>query len=132
MSADERPLVEVPPSRPAGGLLPWRRVAMLYVGAMALTLLPLLLLSGNAFWLNIITYTYLFAGLAVAWNILAGFGGQFSLGHGVFFAIGAYTTARLFLDWGISPWIGILPGALASAIIGPLIFLPTFRLKGSF
>ena len=132
MSEERPPLDEAPPLRPAVGILPWRRVALLYAGGMALTLLPFLLLSGNFFWLNIITYTYLFAGLAVAWNILAGFGGQFSLGHGVFFAIGAYTTARLFLDWGISPWFGILPGALASAIIGPLIFLPTFRLKGSF
>ena len=132
MSDDQLPPVETAPLRPAAGILPWRRVALLYAAGMALTLVPFLLLSGNFFWLNIITYTYLFAGLAVAWNILAGFGGQFSLGHGVFFAIGAYTTARLFLDWGISPWLGILPGAIVSAIVGPLIFLPTFRLKGSF
>ncbi|HEX9275380.1 MAG TPA: branched-chain amino acid ABC transporter permease [Casimicrobiaceae bacterium] len=117
---------------PALGLISWRRVAMLYVAGLAAALLPLALLSSEFFWVNILTYTYLFAGLAVAWNIIAGFGGQFSLGHGVFFAVGAYTTARLFLDWHVSPWLGILPGAIACAVLGPLIFLPTFRLKGSF
>ena len=117
---------------PTAGIPTWRRVALMFAIGLAAALLPFLLLSRDFFWLNIITYAYLFAGLAVAWNIIAGFGGQFSLGHGVFFAVGAYTTARLFLDWELTPWLGILPGAIVCAIIGPLIFLPTFRLKGSF
>jgi branched-chain amino acid transport system permease protein len=108
------------------------RTLILLVAGLALTVVPLALVSGNRFWLNILVYTYLFAGLSVAWNIIAGFGGQFSLGHGVFFAVGAYMTARLYLVWGVSPWLGLLPGALACALIGPLIFWPTFRLKGSF
>jgi len=117
----------------ATGLIPtWSHVGIRYALGIAAALAPFLILSGDFFWLNILTYTYLFAGLAVAWNILAGFGGQFSLGHGVFFAFGAYTTAKLFLQWEVSPWLGILPGALACALLGPLIFLPTFRLKGSF
>jgi branched-chain amino acid transport system permease protein len=117
---------------PALGLISWQRVVLLLSGGLALMLVPLALAGRDFFWINIITYTYLFAGLAVAWNIIAGFGGQFSLGHGVFFAIGAYTTVRLFLDWGVSPWLGVIPGAAACAVIGPLVFLPTFRLKGSF
>jgi len=117
---------------PALGLISWRRVALLYAGGLFLAALPFSLLSGDLFWVNLFTYTYLFAGLAVAWNVIAGFGGQFSLGHGVFFAVGAYTTVRLYLGWQLSPWLGILPGAVACALIGPLIFLPTFRLKGSF
>jgi branched-chain amino acid transport system permease protein len=120
------------PAEPSAGVMPRQRLLMLFGVGLLLTLVPFVALAWNPFWLNIITYTYLFAGLALAWNIIAGFGGQFSLGHGVFFAIGAYTTAILFLDRQISPWLGIIPGAIASAIIGPLIFLPTFRLKGSF
>ncbi len=104
----------------------------LYAGGLLLALLPLAVLSGDLFWVNILITTYLFAGLAVSWNIIGGFGGQFSLGHGVFFAIGAYMTARLYLGWGISPWIGMIPGALVCATLGPLVFWPTFRLKGSF
>lgn len=116
----------------SGGVPPVPRVAMVYVIGLGAAVLPFALLSHDVFWLNIFTYTYLFAGLAVAWNIIAGFGGQFSLGHGVFFAVGAYTTVLLFLKWGVSPWLGLIPGAIASAVIGPLVFLPTFRLKGSF
>jgi branched-chain amino acid transport system permease protein len=108
------------------------RTWSLFAGGMLLALFPLAVFAGDLFWVNILIYTYLFAGLAVAWNIIGGFGGQFSLGHGVFFAIGAYMTARLYLGWGISPWIGMIPGALLCATLGPLVFWPTFRLKGSF
>ncbi|HTO51289.1 MAG TPA: branched-chain amino acid ABC transporter permease [Burkholderiales bacterium] len=116
----------------AGSIASLNRTVLLLAGGLLLTLVPLALFSGDQFWLNILVYTYLFAGLSVAWNIIAGFGGQFSLGHGVFFAVGAYTTARLYLIWGISPWLALIPGALLCALIGPLIFWPTFRLKGSF
>ena len=117
----------------AGSQLPtWGRTLALGAAGAAACIAPLLLLAGQPFWVNILIYTYLFAGLAVAWNIMAGFAGQFSLGHGVFFAIGAYTTARLYLLWGISPWLGMLPAVAACALLGPLIFWPTFRLKGAF
>jgi branched-chain amino acid transport system permease protein len=108
------------------------RTLLLLVGGLALALAPLVVLAGDRFWLNILVYTYLFAGLSVAWNIIAGFGGQFSLGHGVFFAVGAYMTARLYLVWGVTPWLGLIPGAVLCALAGPLIFWPTFRLKGAF
>src|ERR1700674_617221 len=124
--------VDAAAARSAAGVPPLGRVAMLYAVGLAAAILPFALLSQDFFWLNILTYTYLFAGLAVAWNIIAGFGGQFSLGHGVFFAVGAYMTALLYLEWGLTPWIGLIPGAIVSAVLGPLIFLPTFRLKGSF
>jgi branched-chain amino acid transport system permease protein len=116
----------------AGSIASLNRTVLLLIAGLALALVPLALLSGDRFWLNILVYTYLFAGLSVAWNIIAGFGGQFSLGHGVFFAVGAYMTARLYLVWGVSPWLGLIPGALICALVGPLIFWPTFRLKGSF
>ena len=119
-------------SASSGSIPSLNRALVLLVAGLALALAPLALLSGDRFWLNILVYTYLFAGLSVAWNIIAGLGGQFSLGHGVFFAVGAYMTARLYLVMGISPWLGLIPGALVCAIAGPLIFWPTFRLKGSF
>jgi branched-chain amino acid transport system permease protein len=119
-------------SAPAGSIPSRNRTVLLLVGGLALALVPLVALAGDRFWLNILVYTYLFAGLSVAWNIIAGFGGQFSLGHGVFFATGAYMTARLYLVWGITPWLGLIPGAILCALAGPLIFWPTFRLKGSF
>jgi branched-chain amino acid transport system permease protein len=71
-------------------------------------------------------------GLAAAWNIIGGFAGQFSLGHGVFFGIGAYVTARFYTLFDISPWMTMIPGALFAALVAVLISWPTFRLRGPF
>ena len=103
-----------------------------YLGGMALALLPLVVLINDAHWLNIIAFTYLMGGLAASWNIIGGFGGQFSLGHGVFFGIGAYMTAMLYVTFGLSPWITMIPAALLAALVAALISWPTFRLRGPF
>jgi branched-chain amino acid transport system permease protein len=71
------------------------------------------------------------AALASAWNIIGGFGGQFSAAHGVFFGLGAYLTARLYLA-GISPWFTLPIAGAVSALIAVLISWPTFRLRGPF
>lgn len=89
-------------------------------------------LSGSSFYLNILATTFLFAGLASAWNIIGGLGGQFSLGHSVFFAIGAYTTATLYLSHGISPWFGVWPAMALAAVVAVLVSWPVFRLRGPF
>lgn len=106
----------------------WSRLGL---GVVALAL-PLLLLKDSPYYLNLLILTYVFAGLASAWNIIGGFGGQFSLGHGVFFAAGAYTVAILFGRYHVSPWLGLLPAALVACVIGGLISAPIFRLRGPF
>jgi len=88
--------------------------------------------SGDSFTLNILATTFLFAGLATAWNIIGGLGGQFSLGHSVFFAIGAFTVANMYMKLQISPWLAIVPAAALSALLGALISWPVFRLRGPF
>lgn len=103
-----------------------------YLGGMAFALVPFLLLADDAHWINIIAFTYLMGGLAAAWNIIGGFGGQFSLGHGVFFAIGAYMTAALVLRFGWSPWLTMVPIAVVASAVAMLISWPTFRLRGPF
>ncbi len=90
------------------------------------------LAAGDAFTLNILATAFLFAGLATAWNLIGGLGGQFSLGHSVFFAVGAYTTANLYLRLGISPWLGLVPGAVLAAMVALLVSWPVFRLRGPF
>ena len=46
-------------------------------------------LSGDSFGVNILAVALLFAGLGISWNIVGGLGGQFSMAHSVFFAVGA-------------------------------------------
>lgn len=103
------------------------------IGVIAVALLGLSwFYAKDPFILNILAYTFLFAALASAWNIIGGFGGQFSLGHGVFFAIGAYVTADLYVKYGLSPWISIFPAAALAAAVALAVSWPTFRLRGPF
>lgn len=88
--------------------------------------------AGDPFLLNIFAYTMLFAGLSSSWNLIGGFAGQFSLGHGVFFAIGGYLTANLYLHFQISPWLALIPSAALAALVAVAISWPTFRLRGPF
>jgi branched-chain amino acid transport system permease protein len=65
-------------------------------------------------------------------TMLMGYAGQISLGHAAFYGIGAYTTAYLSVAQGLSPWIGIVVGALISAVIAFVVGIPTFKLKGHY
>jgi branched-chain amino acid transport system permease protein len=72
--------------------------------------------------------------LAQCWNIAAGYAGQFSLGHTVFLAVGAYTSTVLFRDYAVSPWIGMWVGAGLAALLGSLLSAVAFwyRVRGVF
>src|SRR3974377_2109747 len=97
-----------------------------YAGLLMLAFVPLIVMWNDPYWINILAYAYLFAALAGAWNVIGGFGGQFSLGHGVFFAIGAYSVARLYLDLGMPPWLAGFPAAALARLVALLVFWPTF------
>ena len=72
--------------------------------------------------------------LAQCWNLAAGYAGQFSLGHTIFLATGAYASTVLFRDYGISPWIGMWAGALIAAALGAALSAVAFwyRVRGVF
>ena len=69
---------------------------------------------------------------AIGWNIIGGFGGQFSLGNAMFLGIGGYTTGVLLVDHGITPWVGIPIGTLLAAIAAIAIGYPAFKLSGHY
>jgi branched-chain amino acid transport system permease protein len=124
--------VAAPAGRRAPGITTFGK-EVLRIGAVLVLLLAVAAFyRGDPFLLNILAYAFLFAGLATAWNIIGGFGGQFSLGHGVFFAIGAYTAANGYFHFQISPWLALLPAAILAAIVSALVSWPTFRLRGPF
>jgi branched-chain amino acid transport system permease protein len=50
----------------------------------------------------------LYALMAQSWNVVAGLSGQISLGHAIFFGVGAYASTVLFIKYGLTPWIGLL------------------------
>ena len=61
---------------------------------------------------NIMVLTLMYAALSQSWNILGGYCGQISLGHALYFGLGAYTTAILFTKFGVLPWFGMLGGGI--------------------
>ena len=81
---------------------------------------------------DVVVLSFLFAGLALAWNIAGGCAGLISFGHAAFFGIGAYTSTILFLSYNLTPWLGIFVGAAAAAIAGAVLSLICARLKGPF
>lgn len=65
--------------------------------------------------------------MALAWNIAAGYAGQFSLGHSLFFGIGAYTSTMCYLTLGLTPWVGMFAGALLAGVAGVVLALVVYR-----
>ena len=101
-------------------------------GAMATFLLIYPLLFSTPFALHMMILILLYALMAQSWNVVAGFSGQISLGHAIFFGIGAYTSTVLFVKYGITPWLGLLLGVALSALAAVAIGVPTLRLHGHY
>ncbi|WP_428492276.1 branched-chain amino acid ABC transporter permease [Rhodopila sp.] len=76
----------------------------------------------------VVTYAIAILGLA----LLTGFNGQISLGHGAFYAIGAYTTAILMATWNVPYWATLPVSAVVCAVVGFLLGLPALRLGGLY
>jgi branched-chain amino acid transport system permease protein len=102
----------------------------LVLAAVVAFALPLVLRSPT--YLHILILLYLYAYLTTSWNLVGGFAGVLPLGHAAFVGIGAYTSTVLSLQYGISPWAGMLVGALLSAVVGVIIGLPTFKMRGAY
>ncbi|HMK77259.1 MAG TPA: branched-chain amino acid ABC transporter permease [Thermodesulfobacteriota bacterium] len=94
-------------------------------------LLPFLLPS---YFVHILIMILFYGFLGTSWNILGGYAGQFSFGHAAFFGIGAYTSTLIFVNWGISPWIGMVFGGLLGMLLGLLMGSLCFHygLKGPY
>ena len=82
--------------------------------------------------LAVVVRALILIALGQAWNIIAGFGGQLSLGNGVFFGIGGYATAILMVRFGLTPWLGAFVGAGLAALVALIMGAATFRFRGVY
>ena len=102
-------------------------------GKLYLALLLAALLAAplfvDGYLLSVLVLVFYFAYLGQAWNIMMGFAGQLSLGHALYFGIGAYTSAALYVHLGISPWFGMIAGGAFAAAVGAFIGALGFRFK---
>lgn len=76
----------------------------------------------------------IFALIGTGWNVMSGLGGMFSFGHAAYFGLGAYTSGYLLIDHDVSPWLGMVAGALLAAVFGVVTgFLALrYRLRGAY
>jgi branched-chain amino acid transport system permease protein len=112
-------------TRPTPAMPSW---AWLIVAALALA--PLL--SGSQYLLSVAVITLLYAYLALSWNVLGGIAGQLSLGHAAYFGIGAYASTWLFINWGVSPWIGMWAGAVLAVVAAVIVGISCLHLRGAY
>ena len=109
-----------------------RQLAGIALFAVVVACLPLVTSSGAS--LNFVMMALYATLIAQAWNILGGFGGQFSFGHALFFGTGAYIQAIAQLQGGINPWLALPLAVAGSAAVGLFVGGLSFRygLKGSY
>jgi branched-chain amino acid transport system permease protein len=102
---------------------------ILAVAVLAAVLLPFVLEDFRVFQLNLVLiYAIAILGL----NILTGYGGQISLGHGAFYAVGAYTSAILISQVGMSAYLTIPIAGVVCLVMGVLMGFPALRLAGHY
>ena len=101
------------------------------LGILALVaLLPAIV--RNEYWQGVLIVSMYFAMLAVAWNLLAGYTGQFSLAPAAFGMIGAYVTGLLSYHFNAPPLVGIPAAVVVSAAIGFGLGRIVLRLRGPY
>ena len=86
----------------------------------------------SSFAIDIFVRILLFSFIGVAWNLMGGYAKQLSLGHAAYFGLGAYTSTILQINFGISPWIGMVAGGVVAMLASLPIGWLCFRLRGPY
>lgn len=84
------------------------------------------------YFLHILIIAGIYIILTLSLNLIVGYTGLAALGHIAFACVGAYTSSLLALNYGISPWVGLILGACIASVLGLVIGFPSIRLKGDY
>ena len=107
-----------------------KKWALIGVVLLFLCVLPFCL--SKAYFVHVAIMCLFWAYMSTAWNMLCGFAGTISLGHGIYVAIGAYVATILLNTFGITPWVGLIISCLSAAGVAVLIGYPIFNLRGAY
>lgn len=109
-----------------------RSKMMFWSGLVVLALGAVPLVVSDTFVLRVVTEAIMWIGLAIAFDVLAGYTGYLNFGHGAFFGIGAYTTAIMMVQGHWPFALALLAGALVTALCALAAGFPTLRLRGAY
>ena len=107
-------------------------IAKWTVAALAVFFFVVLPLSVHEYYLSVVNLCSIAIIGALGLNILVGYTGQISVGHGAFMSVGAYTAANLAVRLHAPFWIALPLGGLMAAVIGALVGVPSLRIKGLY
>src|SRR3989339_554994 len=86
----------------------------------------------NDYYLHLIIIALMWVVIGSSWNLLAGYTGQVSFGHAMFFGTGAYTAGILAGKLGVSAWWGLVFGGVVSMLCALFVGWVCFRLRGPY
>ncbi len=89
-------------------------------------------ISFMAHYPDLMVFAGIYSLITIGLSLLMGYAGQISLGHAAFYGIGAYASGILTSRYGLNPWICILIGALAAAIVALAVGAPSLKLRGHY
>ena len=107
-------------------------IAKWTVAVLALLFVVIVPLTVHEYYLSILNLIFIAIVGALGLNILVGYTGQISLGHGAFMSVGAYTAANLAVKLDLPFWITLPAGGLMAAAIGVVVGMPSLRIKGLY
>jgi len=109
--------------------LPSGRIATAGFAVLFFVVCPLVL---GEYWLSIINICAIAVVGALGLNILLGYTGQLSIGHGAFMSVGGYTAANMAVHIDAPFWLTLPAGGAMAALIGLVVGIPSLRVKGLY
>jgi branched-chain amino acid transport system permease protein len=106
-----------------------KHFSLIIVGVVSL-IFPLLV--GSDYYRHLVIIALMWVVIGSAWNLLAGYTGQVSFGHAIFFGVGAYTAGILAAKLQVSAWYGMALGGVVAMIVALFVGWVCFRLRGPY
>jgi branched-chain amino acid transport system permease protein len=114
-------------------LLPGKNpIFSVLIGLMAVFLLVYPFIFTDPFPQHLMIMVFMYVVLSQSWNLLGGFVGQVSIGHVVYFGVGAYAMVLMQTQLGLPAWVAFFLGGLATVPLSYVIGVPTFKLGGHY
>lgn len=102
------------------------------LGGVALGLMVLPLILQNPYYIGVMVFVGIYSLITIGLSLLMGYGGQISLGHAAFFAMGAYTSGLLTTKAGFTPGPALLAAAALTACTAFGVGVPVLKLRGHY
>ena len=109
--------------------LPIAKWTIVALAAIFVLIIPMMV---HEYYLSILNLIFIAIVGALGLNILVGYTGQISIGHGAFMSVGAYTAANLAVKLDLPFWLTLPAGGLMAALIGVVVGMPSLRIKGLY